>query len=276
MPPNPLKLGNYFFRKKLHSGCLSGEGSRIGKRFEIGRKNLLWDSQKIESDKSNQIVYNGTPLSSGQKIYWQVKIWDKNSNPSNWSDISFWEMGLLLPSDWQAKWIVPDVKEDQAKSNPSPYLRNEFDVKKSVRSAKAYITSHGLYEFHINGNKVGDQLFTPGWTSYNKRLQYQTYDVTKYFKTGKNAVGVILGNGWYRGRLAWAKPRNYYGTESALLLQVKIEYNDGTTDNFISDRTWKAAQGPIVMSEIYDGETYDARLEMEGWDKSGYDDIKWK
>lgn len=238
-------------------------------------KNLLWDSGKIESDKSNQIAYNGTSLISGQRVYWQVKIWDKNNKPSEWSDINSWEMGLLQPSDWKAKWIVPDLKEDQAISNPSPYLRNEFDIKKSVKSARAYITSHGLYEFRINGNRVSDQLFTPGWTSYNKRLQYQTYDVTKCLQKGKNAIGVILGDGWYRGRLAWAKNRNIYGNELALLLQVKVEYTDGTIDYLTSGQSWKAAQGPILMSEIYDGETYDARLEMEGWDKPEFDDNKW-
>jgi alpha-L-rhamnosidase len=238
-------------------------------------KNLLWDSKKIESEKSNQIAYNGTPLTTGQRVYWQVKIWDKNGKSSEWSDVNFWEMGLLQPSDWKAKWILPDVKEDKNISNPAPYLRNEFDVKNGVKSARAYITSHGLYEFHINGNKVGDQLFTPGWTSYNKRLQYQTYDVTKYFQTGKNAIGVILGEGWYRGRLAWAKHRNIYGDELALLLQVKVEYNDGTTEDFVSDQSWKASQGPILMSGIYDGEIYDARLEMDGWDKTGYNDNKW-
>jgi alpha-L-rhamnosidase len=238
-------------------------------------KNLLWDSGKIESDKSNQIAYNGTPLISGQRVYWQVKIWDKNNKPSEWSDVNSWEMGLLQTSDWKAKWIVPDVKEDQAISNPSPYLRNEFDIKKSVKSARAYITSHGLYELRINGNKVSDQLLAPGWTSYNKRLQYQTYDVTKSLQKGKNAFGVILGNGWYRGRLAWAKNRNIYGNELALLLQVKVEYSDGTIDYLTSDQSWKAAQGPILMSEIYDGEIYDARLEMNGWDKPEFDDNKW-
>lgn len=238
-------------------------------------KNLLWDSKKTESDKSNQVAYNGIPLIAGQKVYWQVKIWDRNGNSSEWSDINFWEMGLLQPSDWKAKWIEPDVKEDKNKPNPSPYLRNEFNIKKAIKSARAYITSHGLYEFHINGKKVGDELFTPGWTSYNKRLQYQTYDVTKHFQTGKNAVGVILGEGWYRGRLAWANNINIYGNELALLLQVKIEYNDGTIEYLISDESWKASHGPILMSGIYDGEIYDARLEMDGWDKAGYVDSKW-
>jgi alpha-L-rhamnosidase len=238
-------------------------------------KNLLWDSKKIESEKSNQVAYNGTPLISSRRVYWHVKIWDKNGNASEWSNINFWEMGLLKSSDWQTKWIVPDIKEDETISNPSPYMRNEFEITKAVKSARAYVTSHGLYEFHINGSKVSDQLFTPGWTSYNKHLQYQVYDVTANLTSGKNALGVILGEGWYRGRLAWEKQRNIYGKELALLLQIKIEYKDGTTEIVGSNSSWKSFTGPIVLSSIYDGETYDARLEKDGWDKPGYEDKNW-
>jgi alpha-L-rhamnosidase len=238
-------------------------------------KNLMWDSGKILSDKSSQVVYNGMALKSGQRVYWQVKIWAKDGSESGWSKASFWEMGLLNVSDWQAEWIEPQLKENENNYNPCPLLRNEFEISKSVKSARAYVTSHGLYEFHINGDKVGNQLFTPGWTSYNKRLQYQTYDVTDNIQQGKNAIGVILGDGWYRGPLTWDMKKNNYGEKLGLLLQINITYTDGTTAIIKSGSAWKSAAGPILMSEIYDGETYDARLEINGWDKPGFDDKDW-
>lgn len=238
-------------------------------------KNLIWDSGKIISEQSNQVIYNGKQLQSGKRIFWRVKIWGNEGNESGWSYPAFFEMGLLKLSNWQAKWIVPELTEELTLSNPSPMLRHEFTNKKEIKSARAYITSHGLYELHINGNKVSDLLFTPGWTSYNKRLQYQVFDVTANLTKGKNALGVILGDGWYRGRLAWEKQRNIYGDKLALLLQIKVEYSDGTEELITSNSSWKASTGPILMSSIYDGESYDARLENDGWDKPGFDDTNW-
>jgi alpha-L-rhamnosidase len=240
-----------------------------------GGKNLLWDSGEIKSEESNQIKYGGPELNSGQVVYWHVKIWGNDGSVSDWSKPAYWEMGLLKSSDWQAKWIETNVNEKADDYNPSPLLRKEFEIKKEVKSARAYITSHGLYEFHLNGKKVSDQLFTPGWTSYNKRLQYQVYDVTEYLASGKNAAGVILGDGWYRGPLTWDMKRNIYGNKLALLMQINIVYSDGTSEIFKSDDKWKSSAGPIIMSGIYDGEIYDARLEKSGWDNKGYDDKNW-
>lgn len=239
-------------------------------------KNLLWNSGKIISDKSNQIEYKGSPLKSGQQVFWQVKVWGKDGSESSWSKTAFWEMGLLKPSDWRAKWIEPNLNEDDKNYNPSPMMRGQFIVNKKIKSARAYVTSHGLYEFNLNGKKVSDQLFTPGWTSYNKRLQYQVYDVTELISSGKNAIGVILGDGWYRGPLSWDMKRNFYGNKLALLLQINIEYKDGTTEVIGTDSTWKSSTGPILMSGIYDGEKYDARLEKSGWDKPDYNDKDWQ
>jgi alpha-L-rhamnosidase len=238
-------------------------------------KNLLWDTGKLISGQSNQVVYEGKIPSSSQRVYWQVKIWGNNGN-SSWSEIAYWEMGLLKESDWQAKWIEPVLNEDENNYNPAPMLRYQFELKKKIKSARAYVTSHGLYEFHLNGQKVSDQLFTPGWTSYNKRLQYQTYDVTTLLTSGKNAVGAILGDGWYRGPLRWDMKRNIYGNKLALLLQINIEYADGTKEVIGTNSDWKSSTGPILMSGIYDGEKYDARLEKDGWDKAGYNDGEWK
>ena len=134
----------------------------------------------------------------------------------------------------------------------------------------------GLYELALNGKRVGDQYFTPGWTAYDFRYQYQTYDVTAHLKSGENCMGAMLGDGWFRGSLAWGKKRNSYGTKLALLAQLVITYKDGKQEIVSTDDNWKAATGAILVSDIYDGETYDARLERTGWNEAGYDDNDWK
>lgn len=236
---------------------------------------LLWDSGKVISDHSTLVAYHGPAMNSGERVYWQVRVWDNHHHVSSWSVASFWEMGLLHPSDWVAKWISTPWKIDSLHAQPCPYFRKEFPVSKKVVSARIYITSLGLYDLFLNGAKVGDQLFTPGWTSYNKRLQYQVYDVTPLIKD-HNAIGVILDDGWYRGGLTWDQRRNVYGNELGLLFQLQIKYADGTTQTVISDGSWKVSTGPIISSEIYNGETYDARLEMPGWAQPGFADNSWQ
>lgn len=238
-------------------------------------KNLIWDTDKIISDQSNQLEYAGRKLFSEERIYWQVKIWGNDGSQTKWSEPAFWEMGLLNSADWKAKWIEPKLIENENGYNPCPMLRKEFSLNKKIKNARAYVTSHGLYEFHLNGKKVSDQLFTPGWTSYNKRLQYQVYDITSNLTSGKNAAGVILGDGWYRGPLKWDYAKNNYGDKLALLLQIVVEFADGSSETIISDDSWKSSTGAILMSGIYDGEFYDARLEKDDWDKPNYDDKSW-
>lgn len=237
--------------------------------------NLIWDSARITSDASIHRVYAGPPLKSATRYYWQVKIWDGAGKASDWSEPAWWEMGLLSPSDWKANWIEPDLKEDPKKSEPAPMLRRDFKVASPVESARIYVTSHGLYQLRLNGSQVGDQVFTPGWTSYNKRLQYQVYDVTSQLTPGDNAIGVILGDGWYRGNIGFANLRNAYGQRLGLLCELRVKYKNGREESIVSDQSWKASTGPIVMSEIYHGETYDARLEKTGWDRTGYDAREW-
>ncbi|HEV8134808.1 MAG TPA: glycoside hydrolase family 78 protein [Pyrinomonadaceae bacterium] len=233
---------------------------------------LVWDSNRITSDDSVNRVYEGSAFKSGQRLYWHVRIWDEQGVASQWSEPAFWETGLLASSDWRAKWIEPDFKES---TEASPILRGVFNVTGTVRQARAYVTSHGLYEFHLNGQRVGNELFTPGWTSYNKRLQYQTYDVTSLIRKGENVAGAVLGNGWYRGFIGFSGQRQFYGDRLALLAQIEIEYQDGRREVVGTNESWKATTGPILMSEIYNGETYDARLERSGWDSSNYDIKSW-
>jgi alpha-L-rhamnosidase len=238
----------------------------------LTKREVVWDSGKVNSDESIHRAYDGPSLQSGQRYYWQVRVWDGSGMASDWSEPAYWEMGLLEPSDWQANWIEPDLQEDVSQSGPVPMLRRAFKVNGVVQRARAYVTSHGLYEMYLNGQRVGAELFTPGWTSYKKRLQYQTYDVTKLLTTGNNVLGVLLGNGWYRGNIGFSGRRNVYGDKLALLMQIKITYRDGREEIVGTDQNWKATTGPILMSEIYHGETYDARLEKTGWTKSGFVD----
>ena len=245
-------------------------------RHSLEAGDLIWDTEKVNSDISIHHSYSGPELQSGQRYYWRVRIWDNHENVSSWSEISFWEMGLLEIDDWQALWIEPDLDEDPEKSGPAPMLRSEFEASKIIVSARAYVTSHGLYEMYINDRRVGNELFTPGWTSYNNRLQYQTFDITRHLKSGINAVAVYLGDGWYRGFIGWGDQRNYYGDKLALLAQIEITYEDGSKEIFKTDENWKSSTGPILKSDIYNGETYDARLEKTGWTMPGYDDSNWK
>lgn len=238
------------------------------------KSSQIWATGKVESDQSVNVEYGGSTLKSMQRAYWQVRIWGNNNKVSSWSEPAYWEMGVLDPSLWLASYIAMDDITKEKKSHPSQYFRNEFSTQKSIRSAKVYVTSLGVYELYLNGNKVGDDLFTPGFTSYNKRLQYQTYDVTKMLQQN-NAIGVIVGDGWYRGNIGWKGDYAFYGKQLALFVQLQVNYVDGTTETIVSDANWKASYGPILESDMYNGEKYDARLEMDGWAKGGFDDSKW-
>ncbi|MGC1265569.1 MAG: glycoside hydrolase family 78 protein [Candidatus Acidiferrum sp.] len=243
---------------------------------ELAKGKLLWESGKQASDVSIDVEYDGPALESGRIYYWQVRVADNHGHMSDWSSAAHWEMGLLQASDWKAQWITPDLAEDETKSNPSPMLRSEFTAKNKIARARLYATAMGLYEMSLNGQRVGDQYFTPGWTAYDFRYQYQVYDVTAQVKTGENCIGARLGDGWFRGRLAWDNKRNTYGKKLALLAQLVITYTDGKQEIIGTSDTWKAATGAILVSDIYNGETYDARLERTGWNESGYKDADWK
>lgn len=403
----------------------------------------VWDSKKVESNQSINIEYNGNDLQSEKTYYWKVRVWDKDNQPSQWSQPATFEMGLLHPSDWQANWIefdnstdpvknvgayhldldftvlneaagvifgakdqnnyymwqinttegkirlrphkwlngsvsvlkeidisnvIPNDKKlnteyhlkisaDQGKiqtyinnqlvdtttdasfgygdigfredgresalfdnvkvsnkdgtvllaedfsdtaqvtfnggtvqdgklrvagryvwqagnKDAAPHLRKEFTISKSIERARVYSTALGLYELSMNGERVGADYFAPGWTDYNKRVQYQTYDVTNMLKQGDNTIGAILGQGWYSGKIAWFGT-DHYGSNPASLIQLVIEYTDGTKEIIKTDHTWKSAKGPIISDDIIAGEIYDARKELTGWNQSGYDDSTW-
>ncbi len=248
-------------------------------------KGDLWDSGKVESDQMAQIAYAGKPLTAEQDAFWKVRVWTQDGQASPWSPVARWRTGLMAPADWKAKWISLPGPAPAAKSlpaRPSPVFRKEFELGKRIQRAVVTATSLGMYELRINGQRVGDRLLTPEWTNYHKRVEYQTYDVTDLVKPGANAVGATLGDGWYAGRLGISHIvkdgplRGHYGTKLALLMQMRVYYADGSSDLVVTDGTWKVTDdGPIRKACILDGEVYDSRKELKGWDTAGFDDSAW-
>jgi len=252
----------------------------------------LWDSGKVLSDESAQVEYGGRSLTSRQSCWWKVRVWNRVGHASPWSDPARWEMGLLKPEDWQAKWIdapltavPPESSHEVAAkegstpgisgSNQSlPYLRKDFTLSKGVAKARLYVTALGLYEIHLNGQRVGDHIFAPDWTDYNKRVRYQVYDVTSLVKSGDNTLGTFVGNGWYSGHIgnggfqAWGK-------KPALFAQLEVTALDGSVDRIVTDASWKIHAGPILSSDMMMGESYDAQKEITGWDQPGLDTRDW-
>lgn len=264
---------------KLVSGRRGAAQSAYRIRVETsnaaGNVRPVWDTGRVHSNQSIHVPYEGPELESTRRYFWQVRVWDEKGEPTDWSDPSFWEMGLLAAEEWEADWISPDWKEDTSLPQPAPMLRRAFVLDERVKSARLYATALGLYEMHINGRRVGDALFTPGWTSYGSRLQYQAYDVTELLTEGDNVIGAVLGDGWCRGGLTWEPRRNVYSERLALLAELRVVLEDGRTMTIRSDDKWRATTGPIRMSDLYLGETCDARLEKPGWATPGDDDLDW-
>jgi alpha-L-rhamnosidase len=238
-------------------------------------KRPLWATGRVSSNASIHRAYAGPPLESRRRYCWQVRVWDGTGQASPWSPVAWFEMGLLRPADWSAQWIAPQSAGDASKPQPSPMLRTSFKLAGPVAGARAYVSSLGLYEMEINGRPVGDQVFTPGWTSYDTRVQYQTYDVTDLLAAGENAAGISLADGWYRGPLGWGDNYNIYGRQLAAIAQIEVTYRNGKKETIATGPSWKASTGPILMSGVYDGETYDARLEKTGWSRAGFAEVGW-
>ncbi len=315
----------------------------------------IWDSGKVVSDDSSQIAYAGQPLISRQCCYWKVRVWDAHDKAGKWSDSAQWQMGLLQPSDWIAKWIAPvtpvetsntpliihratyaaltsgksadvtaalmtylqqnhlkivvdnktlgidpafnvpkllrveyeyggqsltnEIEESQTlelpePSSPLPYLRKSFELKTPVQRAMLYATALGLYEVHINGQRVGDHVLAPDWTDYRKRVRYQAYDVTALLKTGNNAMAALLANGWFSGHIGNGG-NQFFGKKPAFLAQLEVTYADGHTEQIATDETWKSHASPVLSSDFMAGEDYDSRLEVKNWDRAGLDASRW-
>ncbi|MCK5175860.1 MAG: family 78 glycoside hydrolase catalytic domain, partial [Planctomycetes bacterium] len=236
------------------------------------------------------IVYNGKRLISRQDCYWQVRVWDKDSTASAWSTPARWSMGLVDKDHWESEWISFKDETPLTASRqkvvlpPARYYRKEFDAGKQIRRATIYATALGIYELSLNGEKISDRMFTPGWSDYRKRVYYNTFDVTKLVQRGGNALGAIVADGWYSGYVGFGLlvgygpnrcGRYFYGKTPALRLQLEVEYADGSVEMVKTDCSWKTSTGPILEADMLMGEVYDARLEKSGWDIKGFDDSKW-
>ena len=234
----------------------------------------IWNTDKVNSDQSIHIEYNGPALKSGQRVEWKVRAWDTHGQPTAWSHPAWFEMGLLKPTDWQAEWIGSFLVGSARAAVPTPYVRKGFKLEKPITAARLYITALGLYEASINGKRVGEAELAPGWTDFTRRVRYQTYDVTRLLHNGENALGAILGDGWYCGHVEW-RDRQLYGDRPKLLARLVVTHPDDTQTIVVSDLTWKHAFGPLTEADLIHGEHYDARLEFPGWDMPGFDDAKW-
>ncbi len=242
----------------------------------------LWDSGKVMSDQSIQVEYAGKPLESRTECHWKVRVWmNDGADAPVWSKPAFWTMGLLKAGDWQAKWIgLNEAKSPgstDAQSLPARYLRREFPLEKKVARATAYVCGLGFFDLYVNGRKVSDHVMDPALSDYRKTAYYVTFDVTPYLQQGRNAMAVALGNGrFFAPRLKSPAPTLSYGYPK-LLLQTEVIFENGSIERIVSDENWKlTALGPIRANNEYDGEQYDARMEMEGWNRIAFDDAKWE
>lgn len=244
----------------------------IGK--SAGDEQTLWESGKVGSNQSVNIAYAGPTLKSGQRVSWKVRVWDQHDQVSEWSKPAWWEMGLLDQNEWQAKWIGSFLVGGPRASIPVPYLRKSFALDLPVASARLYVTALGLYEAFLNGSRIGDAELAPGWTDFHRRIYYQTYDVTGLLREGENVLGALLGDGWYCGHLQ-VRDRQLYGDRPKLLARLVITHPDGTQTVVVSDESWKHAFGPLLQSDLIQGEHYDGRLEFPGWDRPHFDTSCW-
>src|SRR5271157_643266 len=248
----------------------------------------LWDTGKVASNQTINVQYQGEALGSGMACRWKVRAWDVNDVPSEWSEVGTWSMGLLVPSDWKAKWIGSLPRKNRRKRahikeeiDPSPLLRKNFFMEKPARRAVVYVTGLGEYELSLNGHHIGDRALAPEYTDYYKRIQYQAYDVTDLVQEGENAIGGMLGDGWYIGNVGFGNVKLFirsrlYGIDRRLLLQLAIEFDDGSQQLVCSGLDWKIWEdGPIRRADHYLGEIYNCKKEVQGWDAPGFDDSTW-
>lgn len=233
----------------------------------------VWDSGKINTSE-NLVSYKGKPLEAFTKYFWRVTIWDKDNKQAA-PVVSSFETGMVDMKNWQGNWIsdLGDINK-----LPAPYFRKSFSAGKTVKSARAYIATGGLYELYLNGKKVGNHRLDPMYTRFDRRNLYVSYDVTSQVKNGANAIGVLLGNGWYNHQslAVWNFDKAPWRNRPTFCLDLRITYTDGTTEVVYTDQSWKTHDSPIVFNSIYTAEHYDARLEQKGWNTAGFDDSKWK
>jgi alpha-L-rhamnosidase len=256
----------------------------------------LWDSGRVRSGDSVHVAYGGVVLSSRRRCYWKARVWDESGRRSDWSQPALWEMGLLHPEEWQGRWIgsgptkeprpaagfftstnqLTELKQQVKVDGRSTLLRKKFVLRGPVRQARLYVTGLGYYEASCNGRRVGGRVLAPAKTNYRQWVLYDTYDLTAYLVPGTNALGIMLGNGWFNPYTKWWEPyrMQWFGSKRALA-QLHVEYTDGSEEVVASDGIWKTAPGPVLYSCVFDGEVYDAREELSNWDQAEASDANW-
>ncbi len=281
-------------RSDVRQGAYQIQVSQSEKGLLNG-KSVLWNSGRINSDRNVSVLYDGSALKSAQKYYWRVRVWDTKGKASNWSEVAGFATGILTQQEWaKASWISNEVLPDSLKVIPgvhgsgdglgnkllqravNPYFKKSFQLKKSIAQASVFVSGMGQYELYLNGKKVSADFLTPGWTNYEKRCLYNTYDVTSQLQQGENILGSIVGGGFfYINRERYRKVVSGYGYPMFRLI-LQIRYADGTSTRIVTDESWKTMASPVVYSSIYGGEDYDARLEQKGWNQKGFNDASWK
>ena len=295
---NILGLGN--IKPKFSWTIESEENDFLQKAYQImvsdaDSKELLWDSGKVEEESGSFIPYSGRALKTRQRCKWKVRVWNTREEVSEWSSSGTFEMGLLQKEDWKGKWIEPvqlpvekepefdmqsqlelhETTENYDRLHPCLFIRKEFEVKKPVKKARIYATAHGVYCLKLDGSRVGDQELAPGFTSYKKCLQYQTYDITENMSKGRHVLGIILSDGWYAGRIGMLGDSAQYGNKLAALLQIVLTFADGTEEIIGTDGSFRSSTGEYVYSDLYIGEKIDYRLKKEGWCTPGFCQDDW-
>lgn len=290
---------NFFFSWKMHS---EGRGVKqtayrilVAGEADFSEGNIIWDSGKINDEKSILVSYAGKVLDEGRMYFWKVKAWGNHGNESEWSNTNAFTTGLFSGKSWNgAKWIAYDTLPAENRLVPGihlpgkeyrgkelgfqklPLLRKEFVVKKGLKQALVFVSGLGHYELNLNGEKVGDSFIAPGWTHYDQTVLYNTYDCTLQLNEGKNALGMMLGNGFFIvPNSRYRKVMTAYGNPM-MICKIRLQYDDGSIENIVSDESWKTAPAPITYSSIYGGENYDARLEQPGWNQPEFDDSDWQ
>ncbi|MCP8885138.1 glycoside hydrolase family 78 protein [Devosia sp. XJ19-1] len=251
----------------------------------------VWDSGKVASEQTQQIAYAGHALVSDRYYAWSVMVWDESDEASDWAETQYFRTGLMQPEDWHASWIAryfvlpvgreapnDNLYDNRWQARPADHLRRDFSSRTKPVRATVYVTALGLYELHLNGERVGEDVMAPGWTDYHQRVEYQSHDVTALIAAGDNTIGAMLGEGWYSGRVGHNQRRagNHYGGRPALLCQLHLEYADGRIERIVTDESWTTSQGPVCYSDFLMGELYDARLELDGWAEPGFDASRWQ
>ncbi|WP_240768734.1 alpha-L-rhamnosidase [Olivibacter sp. XZL3] len=240
----------------------------------VSNDELLWDSGKRQSPQQ-LVVYDGPELQPFTKYYWKVIVWDEGGEPSSPSGVSHFETGMMGIANWQGTWISDGATMHEL---PAGYFRKSFDLGKQIASARVYIAAAGLYELHLNGRRVGDHRLDPMYTRFDRRNLYVTYDVTALLQQGDNALGVILGNGWYNHQplAVWNFDRAPWRARPSFCLDLRITYSDGSTETIRSDGSWRTNTGPVIRNNIYTAEHYDSRITIGDWDMPGFIDTTWK